>query len=43
MKNNLPVHTLYTMKTIKELEDYTQVYNEKTDDFEETRPRGRTI
>lgn len=36
VKNNLPVHTLYTMKTIKELEDYTQVYNEKNDDFEET-------
>lgn len=35
VKNNLPAHTLYTMKTIKELEDNTQVDNEKTDDFEE--------
>ena len=36
VKNNLPVHTLYTMKTIKELEEKTQVYNEKTKEFEET-------
>lgn len=36
VKNNLPTHTLYTMKTNKELEGNTQVYNEKTDDFEET-------
>lgn len=36
VKNNMPTHTLYTMKTIKELEEYTQVYNEKNDEFEET-------
>ena len=35
VKNNLPVHTLYTMKTIKELEEKTQVHNQKTDEFEE--------
>ena len=36
VKNNMPTHTLYTMKTIKELEEYTQVYNEKNGEFEET-------
>ena len=36
VKNNMPTHTLYTMKTIKELEEYSQVYNEKNDEFEET-------
>lgn len=35
VKNNLPAHTLYTMKTIKELEEKTQVHNQKTDEFEE--------
>lgn len=36
VRNNMPTHTLYTMKTIKELEEYSQVYNEKTNEFEET-------
>lgn len=36
VKNNQPAHTLYTMKTIKDLEEYTQVYNEKSGEFEET-------
>ena len=36
VRNNMPTHTLYTMKTIKELEEYSQVYNEKTGEYEET-------
>lgn len=36
VRNNMPTHTLYTMKTIKELEEYSQVYNEKNGEFEET-------
>lgn len=41
VKNNQPAHTLYTMKTIKDLEEYTQAYNEKSGEFEET-PTPRT-
>lgn len=35
VKNNLPTHILYTRKTIKELDENTQVHNAKTNEFEE--------
>lgn len=35
LKQVMPQHRLYTMKHVKELEKKTQVYNKKTDDFEE--------
>lgn len=35
LKQVMPKHQLYTMKYVKELEEKTQVHNEKTDEFEE--------
>ena len=35
LKQVIPQHRLYTMKFVKELEEKTQVYNEKTGEFEE--------
>lgn len=35
LKQVIPQHQLYTMKYVKELEEKTQIHNEKTDEFEE--------
>lgn len=35
LKQVMPKHQLYTMKYVKELEEKTQIHNEKTDEFEE--------
>lgn len=35
LKQVMPQHRLYTMKHVKELEEKTQVYNEKTKEYEE--------
>ena len=38
----MPKHQLYTMKYVKELEEKTQIHNEKTDEFEEALTPGMT-